>query len=396
MKTRAAIILILLLSPSLLFAAGYQTVGTDVQAMGQGDTGIATPNAPGNAYRNPAAAVVSPGLRGSLGVIGAYSRLRAEGGEQNTSTLPSPSAPPNLHLSFANDHIGAGGSLSVPFGTSSKWPLDWEQRFLIQQSSLTSLRTTLFVAAKWGPLSVAAGPMLDRTSLSLKRAIDFIDEEGGVTIDTHTLGYGGHAALYLQLTPKLSIGAAWHSSVSMELKGEAEFEVPPEFYSRAASGSVVVPLTLPAQGRLGLRWVPVSSVELSIEVEGTQWAVVENFVVDFDDEDVSDLSKPRQWTSTITPRVGISFAPLQTLTLRGGLYFDPSPVPPDTTGPDTPDSARVGLALGCGVQATSSLQWNLGYQYVHFTGSTTPSTAPVPLTFQGNAHLLGVSISMSL
>ena len=65
---------------------------------------------------------------------------------------------------------------------------------------------------------------------------------------------------------------------------------------------MVVPLTLPAQSRLGLRWTPVSSVELSIEVEGTQWSVVENFVIDFDDEEVTDLSKPRQWNSTISPR----------------------------------------------------------------------------------------------
>ena len=63
----------------------------------------------------------------------------------------------------------------------------------IVSAEMRVLRTSAFVGARYGMVSVAAGPNLDIGKLGLERSIDFISDEGKVDIDTSAIALGGHA-----------------------------------------------------------------------------------------------------------------------------------------------------------------------------------------------------------
>ena len=66
-------------------------------------------------------------------------------------------------------------------------------------------------------------------------------------------------------------------------------------------------------------------------------------------------------------------------------------MPEQTVGVDSPDSTRTGLSAGVGLMFSEDAGLDLAYQYIHFSGSQTP-TNDTPLSFAGAAHLVGVSL----
>ena len=76
--------------------------------------------------------------------------------------------------------------------------------------------------------------------------------------------------------------------------------------------------------------------------------------------------------------------------LRGGMFWDPSPVSGEGVGVDSPDSSRLGLSVGLGLDLAPSLGLDLGYQYLGFQGAETQGTSE-QISFEGQAHLLGLA-----
>ena len=96
------------------------------------------------------------------------------------ASVVNESTPPHLHLGYATDRWFVGGSLSVPFGSRVLWPATWARRFDLINAELTVLSVSAHGGLTFGPLSFAAGAFIDRGSLDLVRAIDFIDEAEGL------------------------------------------------------------------------------------------------------------------------------------------------------------------------------------------------------------------------
>ena len=375
-------------------SAGYTTADTSVVSMGMAGTGVARSSDPAAAFINPAALLFGKGLTLSGGAIMALPSIEADLGSEAIATEDSLSFPPNLHIGYSDETFAAGASFTVPYGSGIKWPEDWDYRFDIVSAEMRVLRTSGFVGARYGMVSVAAGPNLDIGKLGLQRSIDFISDEGKVDIDTSAVALGGHVGLFVQPLDNLSFGLTYRSASAFDFSGSANFETPDEFQSRATNGPVNTSLTMPARWAFGVQWQPIGQLELAAELEHNQWSSVDVLVIDFEDPGTEDVEKVRDWSDTTAFRFGAAYHVDDGLALRGGVFWDPSPVSGEGVGVDSPDSSRLGLSLGLGVNLNESLGVDVGYQYLGFQGAQTEGAAD-QISFAGQAHLMGLAFRYS-
>ena len=147
-------------------------------------------------------------------------------------------------------------------------------------------------------------------------------------------------------------------------------------------------------GRFGVQWAPLRTLELAAEVEYNQWSSVDVLLIDFQDPGTEDVEKVRDWSDTTAFRFGAAYDVDDGLALRGGVFWDPSPVSAASVGVDSPDSSRLGLSLGLGLDLSESLGIDVGYQYLGFQGSQTEG-ATDQISFEGQAHLMGLAFRYS-
>jgi long-chain fatty acid transport protein len=388
---KSAIALLSLFLSSSVYAAGLSTADRSVVAMGTGGAAVARADDPGANVYNPASVVFAPGLELSLGALLAAPKLEASGESWTAATAGGASVPPHLHLRYATDTFALGASFTVPFGSEVRWPDDWERRFDVVSARLKVLRVSGFGAYKFGSISVAAGPFVDFGSLALDRAIDFIDAEGKTSIETHSTSLGALAAVFFRATEELDLGLSYQSRSSLSLTGYADFDVPPELRGKASDQAVNAKLMLPDRLTAGALYRVNEELDLAFDLEVLLWSTVDELRIDFANEDMTDVSQRRDWSATVTPRIGATYRALSWLELRGGAFLDPSPVPEETVGPSSPDSTRIGLTLGAGAEY-KGFAFDLGYQLLMFTGSTSKAEDLEGVSFGGSAHLVGLSL----
>ncbi len=386
------LLLALLLLPTGASAAGFATTDKSAAAMGVAGSATARPDDPGVAAYNVGAALMQPGLHFAGGTLLAAPALSASGPGWSASTEGGVSTPPHVFARWSGESIGAGLSLTVPFGTQVRWPEDWPRRFDLVEARLSVLRLSGYAGWHDERFAVAVGPFVDFGTLSLDRAIDFVEAEGRASIETHAVGAGVTVGAFARVIDALDLGLAYTSRSSLALSGWADFTTPPELRGRAADSEVSARIVTPDRFALGALWRPAEGWDVSLDLELYLWSTVDELVLDFARAEMSDSRQPRDWSATVTPRLGATYAALEWLRVRGGLFLDPSPVPAATLGPSSPDSTRVGLTLGAGFALGARVGLDVGYQLLVFTGETSSLEAVSGVAFAGTAHLVGASL----
>lgn len=394
MKTATCLAILFL--PISAYAAGWSTADRSVEAMGTGGAGAARADDPAANVYNAAAGLMQPGLAASAGLIVAAPRLDAEGDGFTTGTDAGVSTPPLAHLRWSGEHFGLGASFSVPFGSQVVWPGDWAGRFDLVEARLRVLRTEAFVGGRFGPISFAAGPYFDVARLSFVKALDFVQTEGRTSIETTATGFGGQASLFYRPMDDLDLGLSYQSRTKLSFDGWADFDVPVEVAQRASDQRIGTELVLPDRFRLGALYRITDSVEVTADLEIVLWSTVKELALDFESEATTDQIQPRNWHTTVTPRVGAAWRLLDFLTLRGGFFVDPSPVPAATVGASSPDSTRVGLSAGAGAELYEGIGLDLAYQLLLFTGAEAESGEMAGVRYGGVAHLFGAALRVTL
>ncbi len=107
----------------------------------------------------------------------------------------------------------------------------------------------------------------------------------------------------------------------------------------------------PEQLQAGVMYRPNKRLTLTADVVWTNWSVVKDYTVKFDEPllGVTEEYFPRDWKDTRQIRFGIEYKLNQTITLRGGYYYDPSPIPDKTFDMLWPDADKKTYSFGVGL-----------------------------------------------
>jgi long-chain fatty acid transport protein len=397
---KRTIAVIAALLPTTALAAGFSTVDRGVVALGSGGTGTARASDPAANVYNPAAATTDRGFLVSAGMVLAFPSVTAKSDGWEQPSDKDLVTPPMLHVRFSNGDYAAGASLTVPFGSSVNWPVSWPGRFELTKAKLTDLRISAFGGAKVGDFAFAVEPFLDLASLRIERMLDFVEEEGTTALDMSGRGFGVTLAAFYRPIDPLSLGLTYQSRSKIDFEGYADFEVPPEFTGRAQDGKVRTSIKLPDRITFGALYQATEELDVALDLELVLWSTVDRLALDFESDATPDTIQARNWHTTIAPRIGGSYAPaaLDWLTVRAGLFLDPSPVPKDTVGPSSPDSTRFGVALGAGAELIGGFTLDAGYQLIVLTGAKSEAESATlrDVSYSGLVQLFGLSASYRL
>ena len=384
------------LFPFLSYASGMSSVDSSVSSLAKGGTGVADTSDVASSYNNPANAAFLDGLNVNLEAILTVPGLSVDLDGQEIEPENSAAIPPHLYASYGFDNFTIAYNFNVPFGSAISWPADWKKKYDLQKAELVVLRQSIFAGYNFEGFAFAAGLFLDSAKLNLSRAIDFIEKEGSVEIRTKAKGIGAFAGLSYKVNDNLVLGASYRSNSDLKFEGNADFKRPLELSGKTKDGGVKTQINLPDRLAFGMDLRILEKFNFALDFEYTFWSTYDQLVIDFHEESNSDQVKSKKWENTLAVRFGMAWQGFKDLELRAGAFFDPSPVPDETAGPDSPDSNRLGLSFGLGFEMSKNIQVEAAYQHISFLGREVTDELGQNLEFKGGVHLLGTSFSLKL
>ena len=388
--------LLLLLAATTAAHAGGLAVGDqNAVSAATGGAGAARADDPGAAWHDPAALADGGGWRVGISLALARPSLeaRAADGSWATSTTSGWSTPPHLDASFAHDHWAAGLAVGVPFGGDITWPTMWEGSSQAIETNLVVIRTAPFVAYAFGPVRISAGLHFDAGRLQLERGLDFIDTQGDVRLDLTGHGFGADASAYYQARPDLAFALTYRGRTHLTFTGPANFTTPDAFSDKTPDQEASTKMTLPDTVTVGAHWTR-GALAVVGDVEYTRWSAHEQTVVAFTEPQTPNQTEVDQWHDTFAVRAGGEWTRDQ-LTLRGGGYFDPSPVPAEHLVPTSPDASRLGLTAGASWRFAAGWAADVFGERMWLLRRDTTSTDTMPASYGGTALIVGAGLRLT-
>ena len=310
--------------------------------------------------------------RGDISVssiaLGAPMSVTAQGG--NYSFVPA------LHyVAPLSEKMAFGFSVDVPFGLKTNYG---KQTILRYASTITSVQVVDISP-------VLSFKLTDQFSLGLGPDIQMMKGEfnsvatiGGKELDSDGIntandtGYGMHAGGLYEFNENSRIGLSYHSQAVHHLTGNSTFSGPlaGEFGS-IRSSRAKVNITLPPYTALSAYHKLNSKVAVMGSAIYTQWNTVQNLVL----QDVAGVflgdastniivSIPQHFRNTFNFSVGADYFVTDTITLRGGLGYDETPVNVNYRNVQLPDNNRYVFAVGGHFQSTPTIGFDLGWSHL--------------------------------
>jgi long-chain fatty acid transport protein len=392
---------------ALLFAGRARGAGFAIYEQGAAATGkacavTAVADTPSAIFYNPAGL----GMQKGLGIEVGDTLIFPGNEHEDPATGEITEAefnifyPPTVYASYRfKGRVAFGVGFFVPYGLGMEWPEGWAGYQEIESIELQSYYINPTVA--WSPfewLSVGMGFDMVRSVVTLQKGLNFIDERGTLAGAADAWGFGANAGVLLRfLDDRVGFGIHYRSAVELDLRGRADFTVPPAFEDMLRDQPIETSITLPHHVALGGMVRPHEMVELSLDITFTTWSTFRRFAIGFprdeerpEDEHLSQ-SDPRDWSDVFSVRLGLELTPVEGLALRAGFVFDRNPSPRRTMSPSLPDADRVDVSVGAGYAFPCGLSVDLGYMYVHFMERSSTGEA-FPGIYRSHAHLLGLGV----
>ena len=400
-------IVVFLFGASHALAAGIELEEQSAVAQGRVLAVRALLNDPSTVFYNSAGLAYLDGFSFALGDTMAfpsfnYSDPSGPGGHadaQNTNTVvPPPHAYAAYGMSLGgNSRLGVGLGVNVPFGLTLIWPEDFAGRHLVQESALMCPEITL--GAAYSPVkqvSIGAAFVASPASVYLKRYLGqnfgLVGDDGQPIDDAFVemagagWGFGFAAGIQARPVERLFLGFAYRSGISIEMEGDAHFELPGlSDKSGFPDQKVETKFELPDKLAFGIGYQILNAWYMEFDLDYAFWSVFDTIPLEFPEDTTGKLSQelPQHWESGFTFRLGNEVTVSRALTLRGGMGYDQNPIPDDYLSPMLPDAGRIFGAVGAGYALDMGLRLDMAYELTYFRERTVegqPCTAEAPCT----------------
>ena len=424
-----SVLLVLALTASTSFAAGFRLPEAGVKAMGMGFAFTAQADDPSAIYFNPAGLTQ---LKGQNVMVG-FTYVREIGGEY-TGTTPVDNQTaiktetqkslnffiPNAYYTrTTNDgHISYGVGIFSPFGLGQEYK-DKNSSIFRNQVTKIDLMTVVVnptIAFKINEfLSVGAGIDYMYGKVKYDKTPVYPFGSFKTSLEGNGDAWGYNFGLLLKPSKNLKIGFNYRSPFHLKLK-DGDFTAGDNTSAFPSPYSVLLPmgatkasgkLELPATAAIGIAYT-MDRLTVEADADWTFWSSYKELKI------VNDTGGPtsfynntaaKNWKDVCAVRVGAEYRVTDPLALRAGFVYDPTPVPASTLGPELPDATRLNYMVGAGYKVGP---WTIdgAFMYIQKFDRTVantryeqqaPSPAPPSLvgqdgTWTGNAWLAGLDV----
>lgn len=383
-----------ILTAGAAYAGNVDTFGIGSRATALGGAYAATADDPFAAYYNPAGLtqIKSATIAAGSHIMAPSMHVYGLGATSTTGTTLIP--PTNVddrsdilvvpHLGFAmpvTDKLAVGLSTYVPWGLDIKWSNREVGAYSSTHSWYNRMAVTPTVAYKindqW---SVGAGISLGRSESGDEHYIYTGSPTGpaGATANlkiktdlTDDFNWSYNLGVMYKPIKEVTLGATYRSRTETNFKGTTEvsgYPVPGSTINQKVNTSVSI--DHPQQVQVGLRYQPIDTISLELDYVWTNWSIIDSYTAKFNTGLVllgGETTRPyqRNWNDTNQIRIGAEWKALDWLTLRGGYFYDPSPVPDSTFDLTWPDADKKTYSLGAGFNIGKSFTIDTVVQYTY-------------------------------
>lgn len=241
-----------------------------------------------------------------------------------------------------------------------------------------------------GKLSLGLGFSIQRADFNLRRTVlvpttlerpyDFFPVDAYMKTDGWGVGF--NAGVLYKYSPKLQFGFSYRSPVDIDLSGSIDLEMYfpniPTSNSKIRGGTAYYTdsdfkTTLPLPGEIGIgaMFKPMEKLTLTCDISSVNWSRLDNldtkdWTVTLGAQDtvypeVRDTKIPFDWKDIVKFSLGGEYLLKEKLFVRGGYFFEQSPIPDNTFTilfPDVGDKHSFNLGLSYKINS-----FELGYDY---------------------------------
>ncbi|MFZ6033570.1 MAG: OmpP1/FadL family transporter [Melioribacter sp.] len=418
MRKSLQLFLFIFITAGVINGSGFQLNehGARAMAMGGAFTGLA--NDPSAVYFNPAGITQLRGTNFYLGTT-----LIVPLATYKTPTQPAAEVdmekqlftPINFYITQQlTDKLHIGLGVNNPYGLGTKWDPNWVGKYLAVETELRAFYFTPVIAYQLSDqLSVSVGGTFAWADVTIIRKAP-IPVGGDFEIDMNGDGtaFGFTAGLLYKPTEDFSLGLSYRSEVSFDFEGSAT-SAPAGFVHPLLgltlplpNGNIKAPLTTPQNITVGAAFAANDNLTLTADFQYVGWSSYDKLEVTFENYDL-DLnpangvqnvqSADRKYENSFIVRGGFEYCMQNGSKLRGGLFYDNSPVKDEYVEPTLPDADRIGLNIGYGLKLSDKFSVDVSYLYLIFMErEVTNSKFNFNGTYSNSAHLLGVNFAYSL
>jgi len=379
---KVLLLTVLFLATAVTYAGGYRVSLQGNKALAMGHTGVAVINSSELVFFNPAGLVY---LENKLSVsVGAHGVL-ADVSYQNAATGEMAMTEAGLGTPFyayvsyqANDWLAFGLGIYTPYGSGVTYEDDWAGSHLVNNIDLQAIFVQPSVSLKiTDKFSVGGGPIYAMGSVNFNKNLDrtLVDLDGNrseVTLEqTGITNWGWTASAMLKASENLTVGVNYRSEIILSAEdGEADFENLPNSPIIPFSDTTFnAELPLPAELTMGLSYKH-NDFLFAFDYNMTYWSAYEALTVEFapsapgGETSVTELL--RNYRDASTYRFGVQYEASESFTLRGGYYFDESPVQSGYFAPETPRNDSNGYTAGLTFKVGERLEIDASFLYLQF------------------------------
>jgi long-chain fatty acid transport protein len=443
-----SVLLVLLLTASTSFAAGFRLPEAGVKAMGMGFAFTAQADDPSAIYFNPAGLTQLKGQNVMLGVT----YVRENGGEFTGTTPLTGGATvsetqksldffiPNMYYTrtTSDGYIAYGVGVFSPFGLGQEYENRNTSIFrtAVTKIDLLTVVVNPTIAFKVNEfLSLGAGIdfMYGKAELARTSVINNSIPPASTPLNLYNLDLEGDGTAWgynfgLLLTPSknVKVGFAYRSPFTLKIKdGDVDVSnisgspivaaggLPGTFPGvvKPASGSASgnsfstkakTTLNLPATAALGFAY-KLDRLTVEADADWTFWHSWQRLDIDIQDQGalLADINSSREWKDVVALRIGAEYRVTDPLALRVGFVYDPTPVPAGTMDAFLPDADRLNYMIGAGYKI-GKVTIDGAFMYVDKMDRTVNNQASLPFpsygngfngTWTGDAWLAGLDVS---
>lgn len=395
-----------------VYAGGYRVALQGQRQLAMGHTGVAVINSAELNFFNPAGLTfLDQRVAISLGANAIFSNISFQNEEFGWSTeADNPiSTPFNVYAAYQlNEWASLGFAVYTPYGSSVEYPMDWEGSHLINDINLSAIFFQASLSLKINnKLSIGGGPIFVSGNVEFNRNLDrsTTNAEGdrlNVSIQQDGINaWGYNLGMMFRPSEKLTLGVNYRSEIIMEAEGgEANFQnIPPSLQGQFADGTFNASLPLPAELTIGASYRFNDQWLVAFDYNRIFWNAYENLDVLFSNG--LESINPRNYKNSSAYRFGLQYEANEKLTLRGGYYYDESPVQPGYFAPETPRNDSNNFTGGLSYKLTERFTLDASFLYIHFDEVNASydfyveNGANVPFggTYKNNAFIPGIGVS---
>ncbi len=327
------------------FAGGYRVALQGARMLGMAHAGTAMFSNAETMFFNPSGAAYLDGnFHFSFGMSLVMSNVKYQNETYLwTARTQNPVGTPfYLYATYKeNDHLYFGLAVYTPFGNSVKWEDGWAGAHLVNHISLKTIYFQPAVIYKFNEyfsaslsFIMATGSVIYNKDIN-RFMTDYDGNKTDITLQAEGITASGYAlSLTVKPDDRVSFGLHYRSKVLFKARyGKAVINDRPDFFPETDAFSATLPM--PAELSVGVAIKPLKNFTLAFDINRTYWSVYESLDIDFKTR-LPDNKMPKNWNDTYTYRLGAEYQLGEKLLLRGGYYYDQSPVPSSYFSPETP------------------------------------------------------------